>query len=284
MSGPATFPLSKIAIIGPGLIGGAILWACHHRKLAPTLAAFEPHADAHSHLRASIPGLTLAPSAPEAIRNADLVFLCLPIDRMQSVVEEILPALAPNAVVTDVGSVKGPVVAALTPLLGKRWIGGHPMAGREKGGFDAAASATLFEGKTIVLTPTPETGPVTLSLVTAFWEALGGKISFLTPEEHDRRTARISHLPHLAAAALAAIVDGESLRIAGPGFKDTTRIAAGPAAMWREILLANRAEVGSILDTFIAELQQARQALSEGKGEELQALLEKANDTRRKLE
>jgi len=286
MSGAATspFPLNKVAVVGPGLIGGAVLWECQHRHLAKSLAAFEPNADALPRLKAAFPGLACAGSAAEAAAGADLVLLCLPIDKMEEVAREIAPVLAPGAVVTDVGSVKAPVVRALAPILKDRWIGGHPMAGREKGGFDPAASAGFFEGKAVLLTLAEETSLRARSLVAAFWERLGGKVSFLTPEEHDRRAARISHLPHLAAAALAAIVDDDSVKMAGPGFRDATRIAAGPAGMWREILLANRAEVGGILDALVSELEGARAALRNGDAEALHTLLEKANETRRKFE
>ncbi len=285
MSGAQTspFPLRKIAVIGPGLIGGAILWKCREENLASSLSAYARQ-KAKAPLQAAFPGVAFAETPAEAVAGADLLFLCTPIDRMESLVREVLPTLPPSAVVTDVGSVKGPVVAQLAPLLGKRWIGGHPMAGREKGGFDPESAPVLFQDKTVLLTPTAETDPTAVALVRAFWEAVGGRVECLTPEEHDRRTAQISHLPHLVAAALAAVVDDASLHAAGPGFRDTTRIAAGPAAMWREILLANREEVGGILATFINELKNAEEALRTGDADALQALLEKANDTRRKLE
>ncbi|SDU14612.1 cyclohexadieny/prephenate dehydrogenase/prephenate dehydrogenase [Verrucomicrobium sp. GAS474] len=288
-TGTSPFHVGTIAIIGPGLIGGAIAWACVHKKLCDYLTICDVNEDAWPILKKAFEGktsptLNYQVDLDHAVMNADLVFLCVPIDQMLNVATTISGSLKAEAVVTDVGSVKGPVVSALTPLLKERWIGGHPMAGREKGGFDPVASPTLFEGKTILLTPTTETTPETISRVTSFWKSVGGIVENLNAEEHDRRTAQISHLPHLAAAALAAIVDDESLHAAGPGFRDTTRIAAGPAAMWREILLANRTEVGGILDTLIVELQKARQALQNGDADTLQALLEKANDTRRKLE
>jgi len=300
MSGaaPSPFPLNKIAVIGPGLIGGAILWACLLKKLAKEISVCEINKNIWPDIQRSLPSgpeisFHFQTYPHEAAKDANLVFLCLPIERMLDVAKEIsgIPGLTPsntlaeNAVITDVGSVKRSIVADLTAIFGGRFVGGHPMAGKEKGGFDPESAPLLFEGKTILLTPTPKTDPDAIATVKAFWKAVGAKVDdSLTPEEHDRRTAQISHLPHLVAAALAAIVDDASLHASGPGFRDTTRVAAGPAAMWRDILLANREEVGGILEVFLRELEKARRALAENRGEELQALLEKANDTRRKLE
>ena len=291
------FHARKIAILGAGLIGGSLASACdrHARLRCDRIAIYDVRPREteafHQAGQAGQAGETtsrrvyVSPSPAEAVEGAALVLLCVPIGRMRGLVEEMLPSLSPDAVVTDVGSVKGCVVAEIEPLFaGKaRWIGGHPMAGREKAGFNRE-QAISFEGATVILTPTPATDAEALRFVTLFWETLGCYIQTMSPGDHDRYVAQISHLPHLVAAALTQSVSEESLKISGPGFRDTTRIAGGPAEMWKEILLANRREVSKALDHFAIEIDKARRALAEGRETELHDLLRRANEKRSLLE
>jgi prephenate dehydrogenase len=183
--------------------------------------------------------LTQNPS--EAVREADVVILCVPIEAMAALVHECRDALKPDALVTDVGSVKGSVDRDLAPLLEDRalWIGSHPMAGSEQAGF-AAARGDLFVGAAVIITPTEQTQREAERRAEEFWSALGARLFFLAPEFHDIAIAEISHMPHLVAAILAGKVSHESLAMAGGGFRDTTRVASGSPELWTEILWANR--------------------------------------------
>ena len=205
--------------------------------------------------------------AAETARGSNLCVLCTPIGAMPALGEQLAPALAEGAVVTDVGSVKAGVVRRLETIFGGRFIGSHPMAGSEQSGL-SAARANLFEGAVCILTPTNESLPEAVQAVRDLWQCVGCRIMQMTPGEHDERVARVSHLPHAVAAAL---VNAISLRladvgsIAGGGYRDTTRIAAGPAAMWREILLENRAGLLAGLGDFSAMLDKMKAMILAGR-------------------
>jgi prephenate dehydrogenase len=183
----------------------------------------------------------VAGRAAEAVRGADLVVLCTPVGLFEVILTEISQSLAPGAIVTDVGSTKRSVVALAEQILPKtaQFIGSHPMAGSEKRGV-RYASADLFQGAVCITTPTPRTNPNAVEQVESFWRGLGMETVRLSPEEHDRRLADVSHLPHALAAALVTMQDDASLPLAGKGFRDVTRVAAGDGGLWRDILLDNR--------------------------------------------
>jgi prephenate dehydrogenase len=199
-------------------------------------------------------------------------------------VRSLLPHLSGNTLVTDVASVKGPVEEELAPLLqGRaRWIGSHPMAGSEETGF-SAARADLFQKATVILTPTKSTAAQTTQDASEFWRSLGGRVVEVTAEEHDRQVARVSHLPHAVAATLVRAAGQKGLPFAGPGYRDTTRIAAGPTAMWTEILLGNRDEILAGLKEFRGQLQDLEKALESRDVAALTRFLEDAAKIRRSL-
>jgi len=219
------------------------------------------------------------------VRDADAVIFCVPIGAMSGLAETIAPLLKPTALVTDVGSVKTPVVEALAPVFqGRaRFIGSHPMAGSEQSGL-AAARPGLFEGATCILTPHAGVEPTAQQAATRLWEAVGCRVVCMEPEVHDRSIGLVSHLPHLLAAALVDFVGQEerdAVRFCGNGFRDTTRIAAGPAAMWTEILLTNGTILQEQLDRFIAHLQNVSRSFSSP--EEMNKLLVRAKAERDRL-
>jgi prephenate dehydrogenase len=230
-----------VAILGPGLIGGSLALALAERGLAKRLKIYARSARALDEIRAAGVDAELTGNPSEAVRDADVVILCVPIEAMAGLVREIRDALKPTALVTDVGSVKGSVDHDLAPLLeGRaRWIGSHPMAGSEQAGF-SSARADLFEGAAVIVAPTDKTSPEAQRLAEKFWKALGGRLFSFDPESHDIAVAEISHVPHLVAALLAGKVNQEALALAGGGFRDTTRIASGSPELWTEILWANR--------------------------------------------
>ncbi len=289
------FHIGKIAILGPGLIGGSLLLACRRYahdaegswQIADQVAVYDRCEKTREAIRQSgLIGVTVSDSPAEAVRGAEMVFLTVPVGHMPDVVRQALPALSPQAIVTDVGSVKGTVVAELEPLLAGKalWVGGHPMTGREKGGFEAA-SDNLFDDATVIVTPTAGTDPAALARVKAFWAALGCRLEEMSPLQHDQRTARFSHINHLAAAALSNLAqrDIEGISIVGSGFRDTTRIAASSAEMWNEIYFQNRTETLRVFDELLATLGEARQALAENDTRRLYDWLKQANELQRLL-
>jgi prephenate dehydrogenase len=181
-----------------------------------------------------------------AVQGADLVILCTPVDSMEKIAKTMSGGLLPDSVVTDAGSVKHCVMEKMAPLFGGRFVGGHPMAGNEGSGL-AAARADLFNSAPCILTPLASTDPIALQVVGAFWNSLGAEITTMSPEEHDRLVAYISHLPHALAFALVnlakrSLPDG-SLRLAGGSFRDATRVSASNPDLWTGILMENRREV-----------------------------------------
>ena len=250
--------ISKIAVIGPGLLGGSIALAVRERLPEAEIAlwARRPEAVAEIHDRniAAVASTDLA----AVVRGAHLVILCVPVGAMPKLTEELAPVIDPETIVTDVGSVKGSVVTALAGILSGsgRFIGSHPMAGSERTGLHAAR-ADLFEGAACIVTPDESSDPEALRGVKDFWSLLGCRVSTLSPAEHDRVVAFISHLPHLTAAALVEMVATQhpgALAFCGNGFRDTTRVAAGPAEMWTEIALSNREPLRTAIEAMIEKL------------------------------
>jgi prephenate dehydrogenase len=223
----------------------------------------------------------------QVVADAELVVLATPIGAMRALVDQILPHLPAGCVVTDVGSVKYPIVAALSDALaGKaRFVGSHPMAGSEQSGIEAARR-DLFDNAVCIVTPREDTHKAALQLVYDFWKAIGCTVKTLPPLEHDEIVARISHLPHLVAAAVVNVVcsDGSHpLNFVGPGFKDFTRIAGGPFEMWTEICLENREEIGRALDLLIEELARVRAAVENSDAVDLRTMLKRAKHFRDEL-
>lgn len=263
-----------VAILGPGLIGGSLALALTERGLTERLAICARSARALEEVRASSLTALLTTDPRKAVHGADIVVLCVPVETMGSLVREIAPCLKPGALVTDVGSVKESVEREVAPLLhGKAlWLGSHPMAGSEKAGF-AAARSDLFVQAAVVLTPTPKTAPGAEEKTRAFWTALGGHVLTASPAEHDQLVAEISHLPHLAAAALVNQASTAALELAAGGFRDTTRIASGSPELWAEILAANAPAVARQLHRLIRDLQALEEALQAPRTEAAKSLL-----------
>ena len=276
-----------VAILGPGLIGGSLALALAERGLVNRLTIYARSPHALDAIRVAGVNAELTGNPSEAVREADVVILCVPIEAMASLVEECRDALKPDALVTDVGSVKGSVDDALAPLLlGKAlWIGSHPMAGSEQSGF-VAARPDLFETAAVIVTPTPQTAPGAQARAEEFWRALGGRLFTLSPAQHDLAVADISHVPHLLAAMLVANANPQSLPLAGGGFRDTTRIASGSPELWTEILWANREALATHCSAWAGQLDRVQRLFrSDGAPakSELFKLLENAQSVRSQL-
>jgi cyclohexadieny/prephenate dehydrogenase len=228
-------------------------------------------------------------TAAEAARDADLVILCVPVGAMADVAGEIAPALKPGAVVTDVGSVKGAVIAAVAPQLPEtvHFIPGHPLAGTEHSG-PSAGFAALFDNRWCLLTPRPDTDPVALDALTAFWTALGARVDTMEPDHHDLVLAVTSHVPHLIAYTMVGVADHlrrvtaqEVINYSAAGFRDFTRIAASDPVMWRDVFLNNRDATLDILGRFTEELFALQRAVRTGDGAHLQEYFTRTRAIRR---
>ena len=277
----------KITIIGVGLLGGSIGLAVRRRRLAREVAGFvrRPASLKDCERAGAVDHATT--DLLTAVSNADLVILCTPLAQMRIRVEEMLPALKRDAIVTDVGSVKAGMVREICGLIrkaGGHFIGSHPMAGAEKTGV-LAAREDLFENAVCVVTPTTNSNGAALKKVEQFWKSLGGRTVRLTPQVHDTLVSRSSHLPHVVAATLANLVlDPKNPRtlpaLCANGFRDTTRIASGSPEMWRDIALANRKNLSHAMDDFISELQMFQRHLKKSDAKTISKYFETAKERR----
>ena len=274
---------AKISILAPGLIGGSVALAAARAFPEASLFVWSRKQASLAPVQKILPKSKTGTDLTGAA-GSDLILLGAPASALAELARSLLPHLSTQTLVTDVASVKAPVEKELSPLLqGRaRWIGSHPMAGSEDSGF-SAARADLFQGATVILTPVKTTSAETIRAAGEFWKKLGGKIVQLEAGEHDRQVARISHLPHAVAATLVRAAGEKGLPLAGPGYRDTTRVAAGPSAMWAEILLGNRDEILASLKDFRAGLQNLEDALEKRDAGALTKFLDEAARIRRNL-
>lgn len=279
--------MKRIAILGPGLIGGSIALALR-RAGGSHITLWARRAEAIAEIEKAGCADAATDDLAAAVKGADLLVLCVPVGAMAALAGKIAPVVSRGCTVTDVGSVKGPVLADLRPIFSGRanFVGSHPMAGSEFTGL-AAARANLFDGATCIVTPEADTDAAALAAVCDFWKGIGCRVVELPASEHDECVALVSHLPHLLAAALVNAVASKNehaFRVVGPGFRDTTRVAAGPPELWRGILRENSAAVLPAIDALIAKLAEFRQTLAlAGDGKEIHDLLAAARATRERI-
>jgi prephenate dehydrogenase len=277
----------KVVIFGVGLIGGSFARALRHAGVAGTLVGVGRSPEAMA--RALELGIVdqVAPSLQEAMRGASLVLVAAPVAQTGRILASIESFLEPGTVVTDAGSTKSDVVAAARAALGAKvaqFVPGHPIAGRETNGPDAAI-VDLYRGKKTVLTPLPENAPADVARVAAAWTACGAVIHQLSAQEHDTVFASVSHLPHLLAYALVDDIAnkphaGLLFQYAASGFRDFTRIAGSSPEMWRDISLANQAALLGELDSYLAQLTALRGHLAAGNGAAIEAVYANAQQAR----
>ena len=277
----------KVTLVGVGLLGGSLGLALKARKLVGHVEGYVRRAASVTECEQLGVVDHATTDLLAAVRDADLVVFCTPLAQMRPLAEQCATTLKPGVLVTDVGSVKGPVVTELESLFAKagaQFIGSHPMAGGEKTG-PAAARADLFERAVCIVTPGTKTPAKLAKQMEDFWAALGGRPLRLTPDQHDSLVARSSHLPHIVAAELANYVlspahPKEQSALCAAGFRDTTRIAAGSPEMWRDIALANRKHLARALGVFIEDLQEFQRALEAGDAKAMDEFFETAKHRR----
>lgn len=286
-AGQAMPPGFTLAVVGVGLIGGSLAAALRSRGDVGRVLGVGRRPEA---LRQALElGLIdEAVALDEAAARADLIVLAAPVGAIPAILARMRPALRPDTLITDVGSTKADVAAAAIAELGDRagqFVPSHPIAGAERTGPEAA-DAALFQGRTVILTPIDQNDASARLRITALWERVGARVVLMAPDVHDTVLASVSHLPHLLACAyvaqVAAAQDADlRLSMAGSGFRDFTRIAAGSPEMWRDIFLANRQAVLAELQSFQQVLAQAEQLLRQDDAAALQSFLEGAALTRR---
>lgn len=292
---PAATEGLRVAVLGAGLVGGSIALAARAAGAAVTEVVVTD-VDAAVRARARELGWPrVADRVEDAVTGADLVVAAVPTRAVAEVLVVAAAAAPPGALLTDAASLKAVTTAEVTARLTaldldpSRFVGGHPMAGSERSGPDAA-DPQLFQGATWVLTPTAATADLTLTRVAAFLRHLGARVVALAPERHDELVAVVSHLPQVVASTLAAVAadaieaTGDAvLAVAGGGFRDTTRIAASDPSLWIPILSGNRDAVLDALDAYGATLARVRAAVAGQRWEELEALLARASAARQRL-
>ncbi|HEX7712122.1 MAG TPA: prephenate/arogenate dehydrogenase family protein [Sphingomonadaceae bacterium] len=281
---PAIATFERIAIIGLGLIGGSIGLAV--REYLPNARTTGFDHDPAVRVRAEQRMLAdrIADNAEEAVRDADLVILCVPVGAMGEVARKIAPALREGAVVSDVGSSKQSILEALRAALpGRAVIPAHPVAGTENSGPDAGF-ATVFQQRWCIVTPPQDADSVHVSKLVAFWEALGAMVDTMDPKHHDLVLAVTSHIPHLiaytivgTASDLEDVTRSEVIKYSAGGFRDFTRIAASDPTMWRDVFLNNRDAVLVMLQRFLDDLGALEEAIRAGDGD---ALFDRFTQTR----
>lgn len=279
--------IGKLVVVGVGLIGGSFALALKEAgAVGRVIGVGRGAANIRRALELGIIDAAGALDEP-TLADADLALLAVPVGQMRAVMRAVAPLLGAKTVVTDAGSTKGDVVGiARRELKGalSHFVPGHPVAGTEKSGADAAFAA-LYRGRRVVLTPLAGTDPGALALVRSAWERCGASVSELKAREHDAVLATVSHLPHVLAYALVDKVArhrnaSRLFSYAAGGFRDFTRIAGSHPEMWRDICLANRKALLAELKSYGGELERVKRMLARGDGRALEALFAGARDAR----
>ncbi len=299
MSQPGHF--ERVAIIGIGLIGSSLARAARANGLAGHVACHD--ADADTRARAEALGIvdSMHDDISGAVTGADLVIVATPVGACGAVAEAMEAHLAPGAIVTDVCSVKGSVITAMSPHIpeGVHLVPGHPVAGTEHSGPEAGF-AELFQDRFSILTPPRDADPQAVAQLRAFWQAIGSDVEVMDAEHHDRVLAITSHLPHLIAYTIVAtaadleseleakkaedddiVTTREVIKYSAGGFRDFTRIAASDPVMWRDIFLLNKDAVLEMLGRFTEDLTALQRAIRHDDGETLFEMFTRTRDIRR---
>jgi prephenate dehydrogenase len=277
---------NSITIVGVGLIGGSVGLAARSREVAGRIIGTGSRQATLAKARevGAIDEAVADPAA--AVADAELVVVCAPVDEIVPCVEKLAPHCQPGTLITDAGSTKLEIVTQLDRAATSnswptevRFVGSHPLAGNEKQG-PAHATADLFAGRIVVITPGQGARAADVERVSEFWKALGAKVVQMLAVQHDRALAATSHLPHLVAAAIAASTPEEYVTLTASGWQDTTRIASGDPVLWRQIMLSNRPQLLAAVDRFAALLAQWREALAAGDAAAVERLLAEAKHIR----
>ncbi|MBS9722510.1 prephenate/arogenate dehydrogenase family protein [Tianweitania sp. BSSL-BM11] len=281
----------KIALIGIGLIGSSLARVIRREGLTNHLAISTRSQATLDEARALHLGDSYCLDPRDAVHDADLVIISVPVGSSGAVAEQIAPALKPGAIVSDVGSTKASVIAQMQPHMPDHvhFIPGHPIAGTEKSG-PAAGFAELFQGRWCILTPLPGTDQAAVERLGRFWEACGSRLDTMDPNHHDKVLAIVSHLPHIIAYNIVGTADdletvtqSEVIKYSASGFRDFTRLAASDPVMWRDICLHNKDAILEMLARFSEDLASLQRAIRWGDGDKLFEMFTHTRDVRRSI-
>jgi len=278
----------KMTIIGVGLLGASLAKACKERGLVQEITGYGRNRENLEKARALKIIDHCPTSLAEAVKDADLIVLCTPVTTIVPLIQSMVTEIRPGALITDVGSVKDPVVKEAEKVVpeGMFFVGSHPIAGGENSGLEAS-TANLYQGAKCIVTPTEKTDKKALEKINALWQAVGMQIINLSTEEHDFVFGAVSHLPHIIVYALmntlGALKTQDNRAVtafSGAGLKDITRIASSDPVMWRDICLSNRNHSLDLIDRFQNKLDEIRSTIEKGDGQALKEEFMAANKYR----
>jgi prephenate dehydrogenase len=281
----------KMTVIGVGLLGASLAKACKEKSLVEEITGFGRNRDNLEKARILKVIDHCATDLSEAVNDADLIVLCTPVSTIVPLIKSMLPTLRPGTLITDVGSVKAPVVKDTDKLVPENifFVGSHPIAGGENSGLEASKS-DLYQDKRCIITPTEKTDKKALEKISTFWQAIGMDVVNLSAEEHDFVFGAVSHMPHILVYALMNTLgalrtkDGrEVTAFSGAGLKDITRIASSDPVMWRDICLTNRKHSLDLIDRFQVKLGEIRSVIEKSDGQGLKNEFIAANKYRLKV-
>ena len=278
---------NQLGVIGCGLMGGSFALALKRAGLVKRVIGYSKSPSTTEKARRLGVIDTVAESALLAVSGSDIVLIAVPVAATEATFKAIRHLIEPGVLVMDVGSTKRDVVDAARRVLKERiesFVPAHPIAGKEAAGIDHA-DATLYNGRQVILTPLPQTSPAMLQKATDAWAGVGAQVLRMTPENHDAAFAAVSHLPHMLAFAYFNSVARQPagrdyLSLAGPGFRDFTRIAASDPTVWRDILMSNREEVLKQSQRFRHALDAMDHAMKSGNTEALEDMIRSASAAR----
>lgn len=281
----------RVALIGLGLIASSMFWAMKRGGLAGTITGYARSAETRDTAREIGLCDIVCDDILDAVRDADLIVLCVPVGAMGAVTQQIAPVLKAGATITDVGSVKRDVIDQVAPHLptGVHFIAGHPLAGTEHSG-PRSGFAELFDNRWCLLVPHEGSDPAATAQLRALWEGMGSNVEEMEADHHDLVVAVTSHAPHLIAYTMVGVADdlrrvtdGEVIKYSAGGFRDFTRIAASDPTMWRDVFLSNKDATLEILGRFTEELFALQRAIRQGDGEHLHAYFTRTRAIRRSI-
>jgi len=281
---------NKVAIIGVGLIGGSLAMVLRQKGISSQIIGIGRGIKNLETAKKLGVVDSYTQDVKQGVKDCDLVVVATPVASIVNIVKDILPFLKNGAIITDVGSVKKAVVDEIEGFMPEKvfFIGGHPIAGTENAGVEAAFP-TLFQSRKCILTPTKKTDKIALESIKAVWEAAGSQVILMERERHDKILASVSHLPHMVAYALVNAVadmkdlDENIITYSAGGFKDFTRIASSPPEMWRDICLLNRDAILDMIKRFQATLSQLKRMIEAEDGEGMYKEFERAKEVRDSL-
>ena len=277
--------INKITIIGVGLIGGSLAKAIKERKLAKVVFGYGRDLSRLEEAKNSNIIDEISTSMRVAVDNADIVVIATPVGAFQKILKEIKPLVSNDVIITDVGSTKTNIVNIVNDVLSAKsncFIPAHPIAGKEKSGFEVSDS-NLFDGKKVIITPQKNNLPDSIQVIEDMWKSVGAEVDFMNSESHDDLLGMTSHLPHMLAFSLVNyLVDQNPTAsiYAGGGFKDFSRIASGDAIMWRDICLQNKDQIINHLKGYQSTLNNLLEAIDDENSEKLEHLFTTAKKTR----